>query len=69
MITERNKMTTTRFKNWKTTKDKRKSEKVLDELSNAYPHLHFHVFTRQWEGKDKTSYTIRTIERKGEKRK
>tara|TARA_R100000458_G_scaffold2425_1_gene1980 strand:+ start:1049 stop:1240 length:192 start_codon:yes stop_codon:yes gene_type:complete len=61
-------MTTTKFKNWKTTKNKNIANKVLERLKKTYPNLNFEIFERQWLDKDKKSYTIRTVTRKGGKR-
>jgi len=61
-------MTTTKFKNWKTTKNKNTATKALKRLQQTYPKLQFQMIERQWRDKDKKSFSIRTITRKGSKR-
>ena len=58
----------TKFKNWKTTKKKNIANKAIEKLQKTYPNLDFELFERVWNGKDKKSYTIRTVSRKGVKR-
>tara|TARA_R100000005_G_C4966371_1_gene181029 strand:- start:59 stop:247 length:189 start_codon:yes stop_codon:yes gene_type:complete len=58
----------TKFKNWKTTKNKNIANKAIEKLQKQYKDLNFEIFERIWNGKDKKSYTIRTVARKGHKR-
>ena len=61
-------MTTTQFRNWKTTKNKNLAEKRLAKMKTTYPNLQFSMFARKQQGKHTTSYTIRTVAKKGSKR-
>tara|TARA_R110002110_G_C12969678_1_gene672440 strand:+ start:116 stop:301 length:186 start_codon:yes stop_codon:yes gene_type:complete len=61
-------MTTTQFRNWKTTKNKNLAEKRLAKMKATYPNLQFSMFARKQQGKHTTSYTIRTVAKKGSKR-
>jgi hypothetical protein len=61
-------MTTTKFRNWKTTKNKNLADKRIKRLSKTYPNLQFSMFVRKPQGKHTTSYTIRTVAQKGSKR-
>ena len=61
-------MTTTQFRNWKTTKNKNLAEKRLAKMKTTYPNLQFSMFARKQQGKHTTSYTIRTVVKKGSKR-
>lgn len=61
-------MTTTKFRNWSTTKTKNLADKRIAKLSSTYPKLQFEMFVRKQQGKHLTSYTIRTVKKKGSKR-
>lgn len=61
-------MTTTKFRNWKTTKNKNLADKRIARLRKTYPNLQFSMFVRKPLGKYTTSYTIRTVSKKGSKR-
>ena len=61
-------MTTTKFRNWKTTKNKNLADKRIEKLRKTYPNLQFSMFIRKPQGKYTTSYTIRTVVKKGSKR-
>jgi len=61
-------MTTTKFRNWKTTKNKNLADKRLAKMKTTYPNLQFSILARKPQGKHTTSYTIRTVAKKGSKR-
>jgi len=61
-------MTTTKFRNWKTTKNKNLADKRIERLRKTYPNLQFSMLVRKPQGKYTTSYTIRTVSKKGSKR-
>tara|TARA_R110000744_G_scaffold19981_1_gene52456 strand:- start:299 stop:490 length:192 start_codon:yes stop_codon:yes gene_type:complete len=61
-------MTTTKFRNWNTTKNKNKADKRIAKLRATYPNLEFGMFVRKPQGKHTTSYTMRTVIKKGSKR-
>jgi pyruvate carboxylase len=61
-------MTTTKFRNWKTTKNKNLADKRIEKLRKTYPNLQFSMLIRKPQGKYTTSYTIRTVSKKGSKR-
>jgi len=61
-------MTTTKFRNWKTTKNKNLADKRIERLRKTYPNLQFSMLIRKPQGKYTTSYTIRTVSKKGSKR-
>ena len=61
-------MTTTKYRNWKTNKNKNLADKRIAKLSKTYPNLQFSMFVRKQHGKDTTSYTIRTVSKRGSKR-
>jgi|SaaInl7_135m_RNA_FD_contig_31_634658_length_437_multi_3_in_0_out_0_1 hypothetical protein len=58
----------TKFKNWKTVKSLRDAEKLTTLLQEKYPELLFRVKTNSWKGKDKKTYSVQNIVRKGCKR-
>jgi|TARA_R100000458_G_C8276857_1_gene252282 hypothetical protein len=61
-------MTTTKYRNYKTTKNKNVANKTFEKIQKTYPNITFELFERDWQGKDKKSYTIRSVIRKGGKR-
>lgn len=58
----------TKYKSWASSKSPRKIEKRLEMLTVQRPEINFEIKTRKRPGKDKTTYSIRSIIRKGHKR-
>jgi hypothetical protein len=59
----------TKYHNWTTTKNSTRAKTKLEELQQTHPTVEFQLKTRKMPGRDKTSYSVRTITRKGKKRR
>lgn len=58
----------TKYHNWKTTKNSNRAQKALEDLKKKHPDTIFELKANKKIGKDKTTYSVRTITRKGHKR-